>query len=124
MTSSKKTAYVANGEDLDQPFEDNELLNKKGDHPFDDPPWKVLDTDVGFEPMAIKTAELSDDGVTAEISESDSITSESNTKGSADADPADSESDQDDWAEVGSMEPVIQGVPEDEVTRRIETAVA
>jgi len=40
MTSSKKTAYVANGEDLDQPFEDNELLNKKGDHPFDDPPWE------------------------------------------------------------------------------------
>ena len=56
MTSSKKAAYVANGADLDQPFEDNELLNQKDDFPFEDPPWRVLDTEATFEPMEIASA--------------------------------------------------------------------
>ena len=56
MTSSKKAAYVANGADLDQPFEDNELLNQKDDFPFEDPPWRVLDTEAIFEPMEIASA--------------------------------------------------------------------
>ena len=53
MISSKKAAYVANGADLDQPFEDNDLLNRKDDFPFEDPPWRVLDTEATFEPMEI-----------------------------------------------------------------------
>ena len=56
MISSKKVAYIANGADLDQPFEDNELLNRKDDFPFEDPPWRVLDTEATFEPMEIKAA--------------------------------------------------------------------
>ena len=56
MTSSRKAAYVANGADLDQPFEDNELLNQKDDFPFEDPPWRVLDTEATFEPMEIASA--------------------------------------------------------------------
>ena len=56
MTLSKKAAYVANGADLDQPFENNELLNQKDDFPFEDPPWRVLDTEAVFEPMEIGSA--------------------------------------------------------------------
>ena len=55
MISSKKAAYVANGSELDQPFEDNELLNRKDDFPLEDPlPWRVLDTEAVFEPMENK----------------------------------------------------------------------
>ena len=56
MTLSKKAAYVANGADLDQPFENNELLHQKDDFPFEDPPWRVLDTVAVFEPMEIGSA--------------------------------------------------------------------
>ena len=71
MISSKKAAYIANGADLDQPFEDNELLNRKDDFPFEDPPWRVLDTEATFEPMEIKAAPVdtpeSDDAVEADL---------------------------------------------------------
>jgi flagellar biosynthesis/type III secretory pathway protein FliH len=124
MTSSKKTAYVANGEELDQPFEDNALLNRKSDFPFDDPPWKIVDTDVGFEPMVIKTADPTDSGSVADAQEPAAPTDEVATDAPANADVEDAASDQTEWAEVGTLEPVIQGVPEDEVTARIEAAVA
>ena len=84
MISSKKAAYVANGADLDQPFEDNDLLNRKDDFPFEDPPWRVLDTEATFEPMEIKVAPVdapdSANSVEAELepeeSKSDPVSSE------------------------------------------------
>jgi hypothetical protein len=125
MTSSKKTAYVANGEDLDQPFEDNALLNAKGDHPFEDPPWRVLEGDVVFEPMPIQVGAVTEEGfVPAEEAQASPESAPVDPeRGEPDSEQSAATTD-DEWAEVATPEPTVVGVPEEEVESRIEHAVA
>ena len=131
MTSSKKAAYVANGADLDQPFEDNELLNQKDDFPFEDPPWRVLDTEAVFEPMEIASASAT----TTDASDTVDLESEldSVSKASQDFDSeigsevpegeisADTITEQDPEPEAL---PTVVGFTEEEVTERVAEAVA
>lgn len=132
MISSKpKAAYVANGAELEYPFEDNALLAKKDEQPFEDPPWRVLDTDVPFEPMAIKQAggvsEASADADdTAVGSDEASETGEAAEPESAESEGSDATDTEDgtEWAEVDVPEPTVIGVPEEEVEARIAAAVA
>src|SRR6056300_1162799 len=52
--ASSKTAYVAFGGDASIGFAGNEVLNRPSSRAFDDPPWKVFDSDVQFEPMFVE----------------------------------------------------------------------
>ena len=131
MSSAKIAAYVANGADLDQPFEDNELLNQKDDFPFEDPPWRVLDTEAVFEPMEIASASAAttDSSDTVDLeSELDSV-----SKASQDFDSeigsevpegeisADTITEQDPEPEAL---PTVVGFTEEEVTERVAEAGA
>ena len=129
MISSKKAAYVANGADLDQPFEDNELLNRKDDFPFEDPPWRVLDTEATFEPMEIKVAPV--DSPDSEISVEADLESEqptSDVAGSdieANVDEVQEQSSEDTDAEdAAESEPTVIGLTEAEAEARVAEAVA
>ena len=129
MISSKKAAYIANGADLDQPFEDNELLNRKDDFPFEDPPWRVLDTEATFEPMEIKAAPVdtseSDDAVEADLDAEEVI---------ADPEIAESEESPEGIQDVSleetgkemsdEPEPPLIGLTEEEAQVRVAEAVA
>ncbi len=128
MTSSKKAAYVANGAELDQPFEDNELLNRKDDFPFEDPPWRVLDTEATFEPMEIKVAsDVTDASEPAGEIESLADSSEpeglESTMESVDGSLDDSEERTEDAAEA-TVEPTVIGITEEEAEARVAEAVA
>jgi hypothetical protein len=52
--ASSKTAYVAFGGDASIGFASDEVLNRPSSRAFDDPPWKVFDSDVQFEPMFVE----------------------------------------------------------------------
>ena len=52
--ASSKTAYVAFGGDASIGFAGDEVLNRPSSRAFDDPPWKVFDSDVQFEPMFVE----------------------------------------------------------------------
>jgi len=52
--ASSKTAYVAFGGDASIGFASDEVLNRPSSRAFDDPPWKVFDSDVRFEPMFVE----------------------------------------------------------------------
>ena len=129
MISSKKAAYVANGADLDQPFEDNELLNRKDDFPFEDPPWRVLDTEATFEPMEIKVAPV--DAPSAENSVEADLESEQQTSDVAGSDPeanldetSDQPSEDVDAESAIEPEPTVIGLTEEEAEARVAEAVA
>jgi flagellar biosynthesis/type III secretory pathway protein FliH len=134
MISSKpKAAYVANGAELEFPFEDNALLAKRDEQPFEDPPWRVLDTDVPFEPMAIKQTGdqvAGSEEAIANSGDSSGDPAEATAElddGSSEADASNeaaADDDGTDWAEVGVPEPVVVGIPEEEVEARIAAAVA
>lgn len=125
--ASSKTAYVAFGGDASIGFASDEVLNRPSSRAFDDPPWKVFDSDVRFEPMFVEGH--------APVAEDDSSSLEStDTEHAEDSGPEvtdDSgvtsdtlDSDDPEWAEVADHIPEIMGVPEDEVLARIEEAVA
>ena len=129
MISSKKAAYVANGADLDQPFEDNELLNRKDDFPFEAPPWRVLDTEATFEPMEIKLApvdtpesantveaDLDSEQVTSDVESSESDVATEGTQ---------NEPFEDTIAEdTSEPEPTVIGLTTEESEARVAEAVA
>ena len=129
MISSKKAAYIANGADLDQPFEDNELLNRKDDFPFEDPPWRVLDTEATFEPMEIKAAPVdtseSDDAVEADldaegvIADPEIAESEESPEGIQDVSLEETDREMSD-----EPEPPLMGLTEEEAQVRVAEAVA
>ena len=129
MISSKKAAYVANGADLDQPFEDNDLLNRKDDFPFEDPPWRVLDTEATFEPMEIKVAPVdapdSANSVEAELepeeSKSDPVSSELEYNEEEIQDQSSKETDAEGAVE---LEPTVIGLTEGQAEARVAEAVA
>ena len=129
MISSKKAAYVANGADLDQPFEDNELLNRKDDFPFEDPPWRVLDTEATFEPMEIKVAPV--DASDSENSVEADLEAEQPTSDVAVSDPEtnvdeihDQSSEDVDAESAIEPEPTVIGLTEEDAEARVAEAVA
>ncbi len=133
MISSKpKAAYVANGAELEFPFEDNALLAKKDEQPFEDPPgafsirtcplsrWQSSKRGSTYGWRGVKRrfrrnlGEQAD--ATAELDE-----------GSTETAPSDEtavEGDGTEWAEIGVPEPIVAGVPEEEVEARVAAARA
>ncbi|MDB2424375.1 flagellar assembly protein FliH [Litoricolaceae bacterium] len=125
--ASSKTAYVAFGGDASISFASDEVLNRPSSRAFDDPPWKVFDSDVQFEPMFVEGYAPAAE---ADVSALESTDTE-HAEDSGHEVPDDSgmtsdtlDSDGPEWAEVADHIPEIMGVPEDEVLARIEEAVA
>ena len=125
--ASSKTAYVAFGGDASIGFAGDEVLNRPSSRAFDDPPWKVFDSDVQFEPMFVEgfapAAEVDAPALepTATVHAEDSGPHATDDSGET-ADTLDS--DDPECAEVTDHIPEIMGVPEDEVLARIEEVVA
>src|SRR5210317_1087873 len=121
--ASSKIAYVAFGSDASIGFAGDEVLNRPSSRAFDDPPWKVFDSDVQFEPMFVEGC--------APIAEADVSTLESTDTEHAEdfghqanddsVETSDMlDSDDPEWVEVADHIPEIMGVTEDEVLARIE----
>jgi flagellar biosynthesis/type III secretory pathway protein FliH len=132
--ASSKVAYVAFGEDASIGFAGDDVLNRPGSRSFEDPPWKVIDSDVHFKPMFVEGFAPVDGG--DELPEAGTETTTSNetpvdgvldTK-KADDDKSDesdrASDDASEWAEVAEIETIVPGISEDEVNNRIEEAVA
>jgi flagellar biosynthesis/type III secretory pathway protein FliH len=132
--ASSKVAYVAFGEDASIGFAGDDVLNRPGSRSFEDPPWKVIDSDVHFKPMFVEGFAPVDGG--DELPEAGTETTTSNetpVDGVLDTKKADDDkSDESDragddaseWAEVAEIETIVPGISEDEVNNRIEEAVA
>ena len=131
--ASSKVAYVAFGEDASIGFAGDDVLNRPGSRSFEDPPWKVIDSDVHFNPMFVEGFAPVDGG--DELPEAGTETTTSNktpVDGVLDTKKADDESyesdqagdDASEWAEVAEIETIVPGISEDEVNNRIEEAVA
>jgi flagellar biosynthesis/type III secretory pathway protein FliH len=131
--ASSKVAYVAFGEDASIGFAGDDVLNRPGSRSFEDPPWKVIDSDVHFKPMFVEGFAPVDGG--DELPEAGTETTTSNktpVDGVLDTKKADDESyesdqagdDASEWAEVAEIETIVPGISEDEVNNRIEEAVA
>ena len=52
--ASSKVAYVAFGEDASIGFAGDDVLNRPSRRSFEDPPWKVIDSDIHFKPMFVE----------------------------------------------------------------------
>ncbi|MGA0999021.1 MAG: FliH/SctL family protein, partial [Litorivicinaceae bacterium] len=125
--ASSKTAYVAFGGDASIGFAGDEVLNRPSSRAFDDPPWKVFDSDVQFEPMFVEGyAPAAEEDVLALESTDTEHAEGSGPRATDDSGETSDKSDSDDpeWAEVADHLPEIMGVPEAEVLARIEEAVA
>jgi len=132
--ASSKVAYVAYGEDASVGFAGDNVLNRPASRSFEDPPWKVIDSDVHFKPMFVEGFEPVD-GI-GEVSEETTETENpSDTEGEGVSDTRETEDDRADesiqtdedpseWAEVADVESLVTGVSEEEVVNRVEEAVA
>ena len=69
--ASSKVAYVAFGEDASIGFAGDDVLNRPSHRSFEDPPWKVIDSDIHFKPMFVGGFEPVDgiDGVSDDTTE-------------------------------------------------------
>lgn len=131
--ASFKTAYVAFGVDASIGFAGDDVLNRPSRRAFDDPPWKVFDSDVHFEPMFVEGfAPVSeDDPLTLESTDTEHAENSSKQGLSRQIEDRDTDHrilETDDlegseWAEAADSNPEVMGVPEDEVLARIEEAV-
>jgi len=116
--ASSKTAYVAFGGDASIGFAGDEVLNRPSSRALDDPPWKVFDSDVQFEPMFVEGFAPATE---ADVSPLESMDTEhagdSGPEATNDSVEASDTLDSDDpeWAEVADHIPEIIGVPEDEL---------
>ncbi len=132
--ASSKVAYVAYGEDASIGFAGDDVLNRPSQRSFEDPPWKVIDTDIHFKPMFVDGFEPVDGigGVSEETTETENP---NDTEGEGGSDTRETEVDASDesmqtdddpseWAEVADVESLVTGVSEEEVSNRIEEAVA
>jgi len=132
--ASSKVAYVAYGEDASIGFAGDDVLNRPSQRSFEDPPWKVIDSDIHFKPMFVDGFEPVDGigGVSEETTETENP---SDTEGEGFSDTREAEGDASDesmqtdddaseWAEVADVESLVTGVSEEEVSNRIEEAVA
>jgi len=132
--ASSKVAYVAFGEDASIGFAGDDVLNRTSSRSFEDPPWKVIDSDVHFKPMFVEGfAPLDGADELSKARTETTILNETPDDGVSDSKPADGdESDESDrvdddaseWAEIAEVETIVPGVSEDEVNIRIEEAVA
>ena len=108
-------------------------MNQKDDFPFEDPPWRVLDTEATFEPMEIASASAA----TAESSNTVDKSSDSDSANKATQDTDSEIGSEASEAEIGvdtitkpepepeSEElPTVIGFTEEEVTERVAEAVA
>ena len=125
--ASSKTACVAFGTDASIGFSGDDVLNRPSSRAFNDPPWRVFDSDVQFEPMFVEgyAPVAEDDSSSIEatnpehVEDSDHQITDDSVEISETLDSNDSE-----WAEVADSVPEVIGIPEDEVLTRIEEAVA
>ena len=138
MTSSKTIAYVANGEEA-LAFDDNELLNQKDEHPFEDPPWRVIDSDLHFEPMVVRdTPKLEapeavfddtnkSDNFTPELTEDDGMTEEKEETEETEQNEAIEDAEEGPEANAkedsNPLESQLIRISEEEVEKRIDQAV-
>ena len=125
--ASSKTAYVAFGGDASIGFAGDEVLNRPSSRALDDPPWKVFDSDVQFEPMFVEGFAPATEADVSPLESTDTEhAGDSGHQATNDSvEAADTlDSDDPEWAEVADHIPEIIGVPEDEVVARIEEAVA
>ena len=125
--ASSKTAYVAFGGDASIGFAGDEVLNRPSSRALDDPPWKVFDSDVQFEPMFVEGFAPATEADVSPLESTDTEhAGDSGHQATNDSVEASDTLDSDDpeWAEVADHIPEIIGVPEDEVVARIEEAVA
>ena len=125
--ASSKTAYVAFGGDASIGFSGDDVLNRPSSRAFDDPPWKVFDSDVQFQPMFVEGHAPAAEADVSPLESTDTEHAEDSGPEATDDSGETSEtldSDDSEWAEVADHIPEIMGVPEDEVLARIEEAVA
>ena len=132
--ASSKVAYVAFGEDASIGFAGDDVLNRTSSRSFEDPPWKVIDSDVHFKPMFVEGfAPVDGADELSKARTETTILNETPDDGVSDSKQADGdESDESDrvdddaseWAEIAEVETIVPGVSEDEVNIRIEEAVA
>ena len=132
--ASSKVAYVAYGEDASIGFAGDDVLNRPSQRSFEDPPWKVIDSDFHFKPMFVEGFEPVDGigGVSDDTTETENP-SDTEGKGISDiqetaVDGSDesmqTDEDLSEWAEVADVESLVTGVSEEEVVNRVEEAVA
>ena len=132
--ASSKVAYVAYGEDASIGFAGDDVLNRPSQRSFEDPPWKVIDSDFHFKPMFVEGFEPVDGigGVSDDTTETENP-SDTEGKGISDTqetavDGSDesmqTDEDLSEWAEVADVESLVTGVSEEEVVNRVEEAVA
>ena len=132
--ASSKVAYVAYGEDASIGFAGDDVLNRPSQRSFEDPPWKVIDSDFHFKPMFVEGFEpvdgiggVSDDTTETENPSDTEDKDISDTQETAvDGSDESMQTDEDlaEWAEVADVESLVTGVSEEEVVNRVEEAVA
>ncbi len=130
--ASSKVAYVAFGEDASIGFAGDDVLNRTSHRSFEDPPWKVIDSDIHFKPMFVEGFEpvdgidgISDDTVeAANLSDIEGVSNTLETKGDAPDEFIQTDEDPSESAEVANVESLVTGISEEEVVNRVEEAVA
>ena len=124
--ASSKASYVAFGEDDSLGFDGDDVLNRSSSRSFDDPPWRVIDSDVEFKPMFVDGHEPEDDHSTDHVpfeSADDSVTNGTETSLDHPSVSGDINKDSE-LAEVEILAPEFIEISEGEVDARIEEAVA
>ena len=124
--ASSKVSYVAFGEDDSLGFDGDDVLNRSSSRSFDEPPWRVIDSDVEFKPMFVDGHEPDGDHATEHVTfESSDDSTINGTETALDHPSLSSDVDGDsEWAEVEILAPEFIEISEDEVDARIEEAVA
>lgn len=132
--ASSKVAYVAYGEDASIGFAGDDVLNRPSQRSFEDPPWKVIDSDIHFKPMFVEGFEPVDGigGVSEETTETENpndtegegVSDARETEGDGSDESMQTDEDPSEWAEVADVESLVTGVSEEEVVNRVEEAVA
>ncbi len=130
--ASSKVAYVAFGEDASIGFAGDDVLNRPSHRSLEDPPWKVIDSDIHFKPMFVEGFEPVDsiDGVSDDTTEAtnpsdtEGVSNTLETEGNAPDESSQTNEDPSEWAEAADVESLVTSVSEEEVINRVEEAVA
>jgi flagellar biosynthesis/type III secretory pathway protein FliH len=132
--ASSKDAYVAFGQDASIGFAGDDVLNRPNHRSFEDPPWKVIDSDIHFKPMFVGGFEPVDgvDGVADDTTETanpgdtegEGVSDKRETEGDASDESMQTDDDPSEWVEVADVESLVTGISEEEVVNRVEEAVA
>jgi len=132
--ASSKDAYVAFGQDASIGFAGDDVLNRPSHRSFEDPSWKVIDSDIHFKPMFVGGFEPVDgvDGVADDTTETanpgdtegEGVSDKREIEGDASDESMQTDDDPSEWVEVADVESLVTGVSEEEVVNRVEEAVA